>query len=435
MLSGKGQNSLLFLAAGVLMLPGLLTLVNMVLAKRSVDGCTTIPSFLHLVLKNLSLRRIRTMSAVTLLSVGVFTIIVTGVNRKPGNGDDSSKKSGTGGFLLWAESSVPVTVDLNLPAGAEKFGLQDETVLKQVKYIQLPGTDGDDASCLNLNQVSRPGLLGVPAGLFSRIGSFSLSTADPSVDRTSPWKILTISPAPGVINAFADQTVIEWGLRRSVGDTLTYLDGSGMALKIRLAGGLENSIFQGWLLVSDSLLREYYPTVTGSRIMLVDGPPDQQDAIARKLETLFRDYGMMAVPASARLDSFNAVENTYLSVFMLLGGLGVILGTVGLGIVLLRNLVQRRKELSLYVALGFRKNFIFRLILAEHLLILVSGVLAGTFSSLPVILPLLLSPSDTGPWLFTGGILFLVLINGFLWISVPARRIISGNILSGLREE
>ncbi len=54
------------------------------------------------------------------------------------------------------------------------------------------------------------------------------------------------------------------------------------------------------------------------------------------------DYGIEITPTSQRLAAFNSVENTYLTVFMALSGLGFIIGTIGLGIILLRN-VQERK--------------------------------------------------------------------------------------------
>ena len=50
--------------------------------------------------------------------------------------------------------------------------------------------------------------------------------------------------------------------------------------------------------------------------------------------------------AAVRLDEFNAVQNTYLQIFQLLGGLGLLLGSVGLGVVVLRNALERRAELA-----------------------------------------------------------------------------------------
>ena len=169
--------------------------------------------------------------------------------------------------------------------------------------------------------------------------------------------------------------------------------------------------------------------------MLIDGPANRRDIISSRMETLFRDHGMIITPASQRLASFNVVENTYLSVFMILGGLGVIIGTIGLGIVLLRNIALRRQELALYLALGFRRKFIFNLLLAEHTLILALGLVLGLVASLPLIFPLLIYRNSMVPWMLITGILLLILANGFTWIYITASTIMRKDILTGIRDE
>jgi ABC-type antimicrobial peptide transport system permease subunit len=417
------------------MLLGGLAAIYWYLGRLAMKQGESIPGFRELVFRNLSLRRGRTISAVSLLALGTFIVMITGANHKTFYGAETNPASGTGGFLLWGETMLPIQDDLNSAYGGSKFGLRDEKILEPVRYIQFSQVSGDDASCLNLNQVSTPGILGVPASLFDRQKAFSFISTDPSADKDHPWKTLTTRLGPNTVPGFADQTVITWGLRKSVGDTLVYRDESGGLLYIKLMGGLDNSIFQGHLLVSDSLLRIFFPSAGASRQMLVDAPPAMRDTITQRLESLMRDQGLSLTPASARLAAFNAVENTYLTVFMMLGGLGMLIGTVGLGIVLLRNIRQRRQELALYLALGFRPDFIHRCILAEHLVILLSALILGIISSLTGILPSLLTPEYSAPVVFIGVILLLMGINGFLWIWFPARSALKKDILPGLRDE
>ena len=54
-----------------------------------------------------------------------------------------------------------------------------------------------------------------------------------------------------------------------------------------------------------------------------------------------QDAGLELTPAAQRLNEFNAVQNTYLSTFQVLGGLGLLLGSAGLGVVVLRNVLER----------------------------------------------------------------------------------------------
>ena len=435
LITGQTMNVPLFLAAGGLFLLGGLAMMNLFLIRTTLKRSAGITRFFQLVLKNVALHRNRTLAVVTLLSLGTFSIVITGANRKTFYGVETDRSSGTGGFLFWAETVIPIMNDLNTPAGADAYGLKDEDILDSVHFIQLTRLDGDDASCLNLNQVSRPVILGVPPCFFDRIQAFSFTGLLPSVDKGHPWKYLEKRLAQDVIPGFADETVITWGLRKKAGDTLFYRDESGKILKIKLMGGLDNSIFQGNVLVSDSLLHLFFPSSGGSRIMLIEGPASKSDAIAHRLEALFRDDGMMITSTAVRLAAFHAVENTYLSVFLLLGGLGVIIGTFGLGIVILRNIHQRRQEFAIYLALGFKRKFILRLILVEHLFMLLSGLFLGLISALTGILPSLVSPGYTVPGLFISGLILLVFISGLLWIWFPARAAMNKDILLGLRDE
>ncbi|MEI6681130.1 MAG: FtsX-like permease family protein [Bacteroidota bacterium] len=435
LIHGQAMDVTLFLTAGALLLLGQLCLLNYLLARATVKETVGISRFPELVVKNLGLNRKRSMAVVTLLALGTFTIVITGANRRTFYGTESSRSSGTGGFLFWAQTTIPILNDLNTPAGARNYGLEDEALLRQVRFTQLTRLDGDDASCLNLNQVSRPALLGVPPQYFDGIHAFSFTSLVSATNPGSPWATLQKPLAPGMIAGFADQTVITWGLQKKTGDTLFYRDESGKMLKIKLMGGLENSLFQGNILVSDSLLHIFYPSAGGSRVMLVDGPASLKDTLASRLESLFRDQGMMITTTASRLATFNSVENTYLSVFMLLGGLGVILGTVGLGIVIFQTIRQRKREFAIYLALGFTGKFIFRLIVAEHVAMLLSAIFTGGVAALAGILPSLVSPGYSLPGLFLSAIILALVGNGLLWIWLAGRGVMKTGLLKALRDE
>ena len=75
-------------------------------------------------------------------------------------------------------------------------------------------------------------------------------------------------------------------------------------------------------------------------------------------------------PTAERLNAYLAVENTYLSTFQALGGLGLLLGSLGLAVVLLRGVWERRGELALLRGLGFRRTTLGWLILAENAFLL-----------------------------------------------------------------
>lgn len=368
----------------------------------------------------------------TLLALGVFTIVVTGVFQTVQPDASLNRTSGTGGFHVWAESTIPVKDPLG---EIHEFMTTLNASTEGFRLVPMPIVGNDDASCLNLNQVPAPALLGVPAGLFDSLQAFGFNAAAPSVDPRHRWKSLDITQGDDVMYGIADQSVITWGIRKSLGDTIKYRDESGRELRVVLSAALENSIFQGFILVSDSLLRLHYPSVGGARILLAEAPASIRDTLPGILENRFADYGLMAVPASMRLASFNRVQNTYLGVFMVLGGLGILLGTIGLGIIVIRNLAARRREFSLYSAVGLNRKFIHRLLITEQIILVTGGILKGLVASVPVILGVPGS-GQTSNWPLLAGILLLVWLSSLAWTLLPARLLTNRmNFLLELREE
>ena len=435
LLSQGEVNAEMFLSAGGLFLVGCIALFNWYL--RIVrDRLHSSPLTLNqLALKNAGRNKNRSLTTIALLALGTFSIIITGANRKTFYGVENLRSSGTGGYAYWAETSLPIQYNLNTQIGKAKLGLETEELLNGVEFMQIHSLDGDDASCLNLNQVQRPRILGVISDVFNSRHSFTFTGLINGVDKQNTWLELKKKYGDDIVPAIADQTVITWGLKKAVGDTLIYLNESGKRIKLLLIAGLDNSIFQGNLLIADSLFIKNFPSASGSRIMLIDAPSAPQDQLAKLLSSTLTDYGVELTPTTTRLAEFNSVENTYLTVFMVLGGLGVIIGTFGLGVVLLRNMLERRSEIALMMAIGYEKKSIFRLILLENLFLLFAGLLAGIASAFIGILPSILSPAFTMPIGFISILVFVVFVSGFIWIYFPARNAIKGNIIRGLREE
>lgn len=199
--------------------------------------------------------------------------------------------SGTGGFAFYGETTLPVLYDLNSDTGRKNFrlsGIEEEGV----RFVQLRVHEGDDASCLNLNRIEKPRLLGVNPEELAARGSFSFVKTIDRSDGKSPWLLLNKHFDNDTIPAIADQTVMSWGIKKSVGDTIAYTDERGKEFKLILVGGLRNSIFQGNILISEKSFLERFPSTSGSRVLLIDLPVDlpekNVEQIAEKLQKASR---------------------------------------------------------------------------------------------------------------------------------------------------
>src|SRR5207249_1516633 len=144
----------------------------------------------------------------------------------------------------------------------------------------------------------------------------------------------------------------------------------------------------------------------------IDGPPNRVSQVSAALSRALQDMGMETTSTVQRLNAFNAVQNTYLGTFQVLGGLGLLLGSAGLGVVVLRNLLERRGELGLLVALGFRRRLLQRLVLAEHGALLGLGLGIGVVAAAVAVLPALLSSGGQLQYVSLALMLGAVLLNG-----------------------
>src|SRR5204863_8811878 len=98
-------------------------------------------------------------------------------------------------------------------------------------------------------------------------------------------------------------------------------------------------------------------------------------------------HGFAVTPTAQRLEAFLAVENTYILTFQALGGLGLLLGALGLAVVLLRSVWERRGELALLRALGFRRSALGWLVLAENGYLLLLGLSVGLVAAIISVAP------------------------------------------------
>jgi ABC-type antimicrobial peptide transport system permease subunit len=156
-----------------------------------------------------------------------------------------------------------------------------------------------------------------------------------------------------------------------------------------------------------------------------------QSTLARALQ----DYGVQLTPAARRLAEFNAVQNTYLNTFQVLGGLGLLLGSLGLGVVVLRNVLERRGELALLLAVGFRRRGLRWLVLSEHGALLCLGLIVGILAAFVAVLPSLLTAGKEFPLRSLGLTLAAVLASGALWTWAATQLALRGNLLNALRNE
>ncbi|HEY1858766.1 MAG TPA: FtsX-like permease family protein, partial [Gemmataceae bacterium] len=423
----------------------------------------------HFTLTGLSVRNgtrnpLRSLLTAGLLAFAAFLIVAVELFRREPDADFLKKDSGSGGCALLGESEAPIYLDLNDKAGRQAM-LNDldrqfaelpqlspdqrkdkiseaRTLLSNIEFFPFRLRSGDDASCLNLYQPrdQQVRLLGTPARLIERGGfRFAASAAQTPEQRDNPWRLLNESlgdfDGKKVLPVVGEQNSLQWVLKKELGDDLEVTNEKGDPIKLRIVGYLQDSVFQSGLLMSEANFREQFPSQEGYRFFLVDTKNEPVDVVRTLLGTVLKDQGFEAEPSAQRLQSYLAVENMYLTTFQALGALGLLLGAVGLAVVLLRGVWERRGELALLRALGYRHRVLGWLLLLENGFLLLIGLGAGVVAAVLAVAPHLLGSASNLPWLRLPVLLGLVLVVGLGSAAAALATTLRTPLLPALRRE
>jgi putative ABC transport system permease protein len=436
-----------FFGAGISILVSLLCLQSILLKRTSPSAlkAANASTLWRLGFRQASDRPGRSLLCIALIASATFIIVAVDAFRRdhtmfgqaPSN-QQAPSPSGTGGFALMGESLLPIFQNWSTSEGRESLGFseQDSRAWGESSVVRFRLRPGEDTSCLNLFQPRKPRILaperGHPAeGRFA----FKEMLATDEVEKRNPWRLLDKDFPDGAVPVIGDANSLQYVLHLKVGeDWLLERDGRE-AVKLRVVAALADSLFQRELLMSEENFKRLFPEQQGYRFFLFDVPVGRASELSQLLENRLTDEGLDVSLTAERLAGFHRVENTYLSTFQFLGGLGLLLGTLGLAVVLLRNVLERRRDLGVLRAVGYTPRHLATIVAGENIFLLLCGTAIGVASASLAILPAIASrgwrlPSSSMAWL-----LILVLFAGMAASLLATRIALRTPLLRALRSE
>ena len=350
------HNMVLFIVCGLLWILTWGIFLRYYVCRQSAASISSVFNRTRLMWSSIHASLKQQLLAYWTLSLGVFTVFAVGLNRP----DFSQAEQATGGYQFYVDSRVPIQYDLNNPAVRHKLSLQslpDSTLfLSFLRYTQ------DEASCLNLNQVTTPTVLGVD---LQEMESFGLTPHS-----------LPLAPCASI---YIDEEALMWSLMKSVGDTLFYQNDQGERVPVVIAGMYPTGIFHGNAIMSSEDFRRLWPKESGVEVLLMKSP--QPDESIEILSVAMSEYGLNIQTVEERIKMFFEVTETYLIIFMTLGGLGLLLGIFSLMIIVRKNLAAKSTTIQQYRAMGFSEKLIGHLLLRENLLVPLYAIVVGAIGS------------------------------------------------------
>jgi ABC-type antimicrobial peptide transport system permease subunit len=388
----------------------------------------------------------RSILAISLVSIASFLILSMSLFQA------SPDEAGTGRFVFIGKISQAIHVDLANPEKQKDAIGEKMAALSSLEFVPLRVRGGDDASCNNLYQASQPQVLGIS----NRIATIDQNEdgrsafawfATENAKGATPWLRLqktaegTIdSPVPVVL----DQNTALWALHLGgyVGESFSYTF-DDRKVYFQTVGVSQNTILQGSLIVSESNFEKLFPSITGHRMFLIkssyDSAVEDRGAKLEKARMVIEDgwseSGLSLASSDAVLRQLLAVQNTYLGAFQVLGALGLLLGTIGLGVSQLRSAMERRGELAAMRAIGFTKSRLVWLLTLENGWQLMRGIGIGVGAATLATLPSILNGQPFSGLAWPGLMMTMVVLSGLVCSILAAWVAMQWPLLKALRSD
>lgn len=426
-----------FFGAGGAWLVGGLTSASIRLRRRRTS--TTLgrgpAAMFRLGIRHTAVRPARSVLSLALIAFACFVLVSVGAFRKDVTAASNDKASGTGGYSLMAESVAPLMHDPYTREGRDGLGLErGDPIVSSAAFTRFRLRPGDETSCLTLYKPTNPRILAPEPRFFDEPRfSFAASMAETPEEIANPWRLLNRRFDDGAIAAIADQTTLMYVLHLGVGDDFTFTPEGHPEVRLRIVGALADSVLQSELIIGEAAFVRLFPRHEGYRVWMIETA--NAGAVTTHLEDRLSDFGLDVTDTHERWESYHQVENTYLATFQALGSLGLLLGTLGLGAVLARNVLERRRELGLLAAVGYSPANIRQMVMSEGLALVFGGLLLGAACAVVAILPALQDRAQTMPWASLLALLVAVPATGLIASLVAVSLTSKGSVLGAIKSE
>jgi putative ABC transport system permease protein len=170
--------------------------------------------------------------------------------------------------------------------------------------------------------------------------------------------------------------------------------------------------------------------------------PDSSRQAARDIESALATAGVQADSLQQIADENNALSRSFLYLMQAFMGLGLVVGIAAIGVIAFRTVVERRQQIGMLRAIGYKKWLVQLSFLLESSFVTLTGVASGTGLGLWLAYFLVTSDSFPGggghfyiPWLEIALIAFLTIVASALMTLIPSRQAASIPTAEALRYE
>ena len=320
-------------------------------------------------------KKFRTGATLASIALVMFTIATMScIQAMVSSSISTASYRESGGFQLLGSSAIPIpnwetafTDYSHTPAGSANIGDQHGIPQARIRITPAAHPSVQYASSL----IGVPSSWTPPLSLQARAANYSDDAAAwAAIQSNADVAILDGSVVPNNFGPnFGSFSAV-------VGDVFRYTNATGATRTVRVIGILYEQFAQGLWVSAATVKADVGMEAASLFYFQVKDGVDVTKA-GHDLERYFLPYQLLTLDIQGLI---NQILETTMGVFNLLQAylaLGLIVGIAGLGVITMRNVVERRQETGALRALGFRKSMVLRSFLFELSFIALTGIAMG----------------------------------------------------------
>lgn len=367
-------------------------------------------------------RRFRTGMTLIMYSLVVFTLVFISIlSGVFGRQVDTFTEQERGGYDLLVQSSAGSPLPASTLSRERGVGLV--APLRYVFGAEFKPPGWTDFSGWAISGFDDRYIEGGPPQLQEWLPAYG--------DQESVWRAVLDDPSLMIV----DPSFLQGGGPPArvvrLGDVVQVRDPlSGIVAKRRIVAQVEGGwTFSGPFVSGDSL-EQVFGRRGPNRAYVAVRPGANPEAVAARLEANLIPYGVQA-------DTFRSIveegEQVTLGFFRLMEGylaLGLLVGVSGLGVIMVRAVRERRRQVGMLRSLGFQSATVGRAFLVESTFVAVEGILIGVLLAVATAYQLVTQSDAFGgfevkffvPWAEIALLSALTLLASMAATGWPARR-------------
>jgi len=329
-------------------------------------------------------RRFRTGALLIMYSLVVSTLVlITVLSSLIGSTVDTEVANATGGFGIRAKFNPSAQLGDPVKAFASGRFTGKVEAVAPLRVAQAKVRD-----LASLTEPLDVTVVGADRTLLDT-GGFKLNKRlERFADDQAAWQAVLTDPGYVVLEQYLGQEAGPDAVIYQPGDTLTLTDPrTGSAERKTIAGiiqsafsfyGVGDDPFASPIILGDAATRaQFGPGARVSAALLRPAAGVSEQALAADLQGQFLPQGLVATSVRASVEDNFAANRSFFRLMQGFLALGLLVGIAGLGVVMVRAVRERRRDIGVLRALGFQAGTVQRAFLTESSFVALEGILLG----------------------------------------------------------